>query len=274
MDRVRRLLPADEAALTELLEENLVVNLFLMGFLAHHALDHSWWVGDIGPDERIEGVLLLVPGRLAVPFCRDPESMERIGHALIGALPPRLLVGPRQACDTLYSAWGRPGRVHRWYDQRLYALRDSPALPGVPNLRQARPEEWRAVARAGAAMEREDLGVDPSAEDPDLHAASVKERLRDGRTWIIERGGEIVYQINIGTRTPWGCQIGGTWVPRAHRGRGLATLGTASLCHRILADHPLVTLHVNEANTPAVRAYEKVGFERAEPYRLAILESA
>ena len=41
-----------------------------------------------------------------------------------------------------------------------------------------------------------------------------------------------------------------------------------------LKDDPFVSLHVNEANLPAVRVYEKVGYRRAAPYRLAILENS
>jgi predicted GNAT family acetyltransferase len=37
---------------------------------------------------------------------------------------------------------------------------------------------------------------------------------------------------------------------------------------RLLARRPLVSLHVNEANGPAVRVYEKVGFDRADAFRL------
>lgn len=270
---VVRLGPVHEPALQELLEEELEVNLFLLGFLQAHPMDRSWWIGALR-GEHIEGCVLLVPGRLAVPFARDPSVMHEIGVALRGALPPRLLVGPRDDCDALYEGWGRPGRVMRWYDQRLYTIRQPPRLRGSPDLRNARVDEWRAVARAGAAMEREDMGIDPAAEDPDLHAASVKERLRDGRTWVVERRGSLVFQINVGTITPWGCQIGGTWVPPEHRGQGLATEGMAAITHQLLQRHPLVTLHVNEGNPPAVRVYEKVGYTRAAPYRLAVLQGS
>ena len=268
---VRRLGPDEEPALQELLEKDLEVNLFLLGFLAHHPMERSWWIGELQGD-RVTGCVLVVPGRLAVPFAGDQEVMARLGHALRGAQPPRLLVGPRADCDTLYEAWGRPGRVMRWYDQRLYVTRSAPPQPRGTSLRKARADEWQAVAKASAAMEREDLGVDPSAEDPELHAASVKERLRGGRTWVIERGGDLIFQINMGTSTPWGSQVGGTWVVPAHRGKGLATAGMAAITHHMLDTHPFVSLHVNEANAPAVRVYEKVGYTRAAPYRLAIIE--
>jgi hypothetical protein len=78
-----------------------------------------------------------------------------------------------------------------------------------------------------------------------------------------------LFTINVGTRSHLGCQIGGTYVPLAHRGKGLATAATAAVVRDLLKRHPRVTLHVNEANQPAVRVYEKIGFERSVPYRLA-----
>ena len=121
-------------------------------------------------------------------------------------------------------------------------------------------------------MEREDLGIDPRVIEPEEHRKKVKERLTHGRTWVIERGGEYVFMVNVGTQSPMGAQIGGTWVPPENRGAGLATAGVAGVCRHLLNDHPRVTLHVNEANRPAVRCYERVGFRAADPFRLAVVE--
>ncbi len=269
--RVIRLTPQHEAALQELLEEDLVVNLFLMGFLAAHPMDRAWWVGAI-QDEKIIGCLLMLPGRLVVPYAPNPGVATLLGRALKGAWPPSLLVGPRVACDQIWEAWGAPVTPMRWYDQRLYTCREPSEEVAAPDLRPARDDEWDQVAAHAARMEREDIGLDPRADDPALHTSVVQERIRAGRTWVIDRGGEIVFQINVGTATPWGCQVGGTWVPPEHRGQGLATAGVSALTKHLLKEHQLVTLHVNEANTPAVRCYERNGFQRNAAYRLATLE--
>ena len=123
-------------------------------------------------------------------------------------------------------------------------------------------------------MEEEDLGRNPALTDPAAHQAVVIERIRSGRTWVLVREDEIVFQINVGTRGPAGCQVGGTYVPPPHRGKGYATLGMSELCRRLVPAHRRVTLHVNEANTPAVALYERTGFRRAHALRLITLESA
>jgi hypothetical protein len=214
---------------------------------------------------------MLMPGQLAVPWCPDPQIASRIGRALRQAAPPRLIVGPRVACDNLLEGWNPRAKTLCRHDQRLYTCSAGAAQPH-PGLRPAHLNEWVEVARNAADMEHEDVGVDPSMRDPDAHRKSVKERLRQRRTWVIERQGEIVFQINVGMRTPWGAQLGGTFVPKAHRGTGLAVPGTAAVTQRLLSQHRQVSLHVSEANTPAVRTYERVGFQSGAAFRLITLE--
>ena len=42
----------------------------------------------------------------------------------------------------------------------------------------------------------------------------------------------------------------------------------SELARRLLASVPSVSLHVNEQNVPAVRAYHRAGFIEAVPFRL------
>jgi uncharacterized protein len=264
---IRRLTSDDNHAVETLLETRPTVNLFLLGFMAVHQLNRAWWYGQFSRD-AIRGVVMVLPNRLAVPWIPDVEDAKALGDHLYSLHPPCMLVGPRAACDGLWSNWA-PGVVpDRCYDQRLYTLEKAPDVGLVSGFRRARALDSERVARFAAEMEFEDLGTQRATEDPDLHTMVVEERIKAGRTWLIERDGHIVFQVNVGTSTAWGCQIGGTYVPPAHRGKGFATIGVAALMDRLLAREKLVTLHVNEANRPAVRVYEKVGFAKAAPYRL------
>ncbi|MEQ1566751.1 MAG: GNAT family N-acetyltransferase [Myxococcota bacterium] len=265
-DAVRRLAREDEPAIEHLITADPVPNLFLIGFLAVHPVERTWWYGAGDP---VRAVVLVLPGRLAVPFALDPAEAEPLGAHLRHQHAPCLVVGPRAVTDTMWRRWAtEPAR--RFYDQRLYELEIPPSGDDPPGFRLGKVTDAPRVAPQAAAMELEDLGVDPSRGDAVAHEAAVADRLRCGRTWVIERGGQVVFQVNLGTTHAVGCQVGGTFVPPAHRGAGLATAGVSATARALLARYSRITLHVNEANTPAVRAYERAGFAARDAFRLIV----
>jgi RimJ/RimL family protein N-acetyltransferase len=265
--RVERLSHAHESAVRELLHQDPIQNLFLLGFLDASSLERGMWYGMVD-GQSVPAVVLVLPGRLVVPWAPDVEHAAALGRFLKQRYPPCMFVGPRDACDALWRAWAEGVIPDRYYDQRLYLCVRAPAGPRVTGFRRANLSEWRQVALFSGLMEAEDLGRNPSDEYPELHGQVVRDRIRNGRTWVIEQERELRFQINVGTTTPFGCQVGGTWVPPEHRGRGLATDGMRELCRRLVPKHQCVTLHVNEANLPAVRVYERSGFARHAAFRL------
>jgi uncharacterized protein len=263
---VERVRPRHRDAVVTMLTRSPRVNLFLLGFLKAHRIDQAPWYGAFNGTELV-GVLLVLPHRLAVPFCPDPASATALGRAMARRHRPCMMVGPRIATDRIWGAWAREVEPERAYDQRLYVMDRRSHLDAPDGLRQATLDDVGVVAEHAASMQREDLGTDPLG-DPAAHLGAVRDRVLAGRTWVVERRGELVYQLNVGTSIELGCQVGGTYVPPEWRGRGIATRATAAVANRLLERHPIVTLHVHERNTPAVRAYERCGFRRADPYRL------
>lgn len=265
---VQRLARHHEAATRALLEQDTVVNLFLLGFLRLHGVERAHWFGVVD-DGGVRGCVLVVAERLVVPWAPDSSDAAALGRHLRGRFTPCMMVGPRAQVDALWETWTE-GEVEpeRYYDQRLYVIRDRPLGPPVYGFRRARPAEWKTISIQAGLMEQEDLGRNPRQHYPVVHDQVVRERVKNGRTWVISRDRQILFQINIGTALDIGSQVGGTWVPPEHRGQGLATDGMRALCQHLLGYHPFVSLHVNEANAAAVRVYEKVGFVPHAPFRL------
>lgn len=263
----RRLGRDHEEALRELLERSPVVNLFLMSLADASPIERSWWYGIVDGD-FVRAAIAVVPQRVAVPWAEDDAHAAALGALLRELHRPCMLVGPRAACDAIWATWAGNAPTKRSYNQRLYVLDRAPQDPGFTGLRCARAAEWRTIAKNAAAMEVEDLGVDPSATDMALHERVVRERIDAGRTWVIHDHDEIVFQINVGTDSKRVCQVGGTYIPPKFRGQGLASRAMAALGRLLLVDHQVVTLHVNEANLPAVRCYERAGFRPDVPFRL------
>lgn len=265
---VQRLGKGWEAAVASCLMADLECNLFLVGFVRSQPMDRAYWYGLVD-GSRVLSVALLVPDRLLVPYSEHAEHADALGQHLRNRFDPCMVVGPREACDRVWDAWTEGELTpDRFYDQRLYVLRDRPAGEPILGFRLARLSEWRTVAHYSGLMEAEDLGRNPHEDQPALHERVVRDRIRAGRCWVIAQGDRLVFQINVGTAMDLGSQVGGTFVPRDARGRGLATAGMHALGQRLLDQHPFVSLHVNEANLPAVRVYEKVGFQRRAAFRL------
>ncbi|MCB9680964.1 MAG: GNAT family N-acetyltransferase [Alphaproteobacteria bacterium] len=268
--KVVRLTERHAPALEELLLTEPLINLFLLGYMDAVPIHRGYWYGVVEGD-LVRAVVLLVPGRLAVPWSPDPEHAARMGETLRRRHRPCMLVGPRDASDALWSSWGYDAPVDRFHDQHLYVSDTPVAGAATVGFRRAVSGEWPVVARHAAAMELEDIGRRTLDEDVPAYEASVQRRIESGQTWVIQRDAGIVFQINVGTSTRWGVQVGGTYVPPALRGHGLATAGMSELGRRLLPHHPAITLHVNEANVPAVRTYEKSGYRPHAPYRLLTL---
>lgn len=268
--KVTRLTERHAPAMEELLLTDPLVNLFLLGYMDVVPVHRAYWYGTVDGD-RVLGLALIVPGRLMVPFAPEPGHGHAIGEVLHRRHRPCMVVGPREASDEVWARWAEGVAVDRCHDQRLYVCREPPPGPRMPGFRRALLSEAEQLVAFSAAMEWEDIGRRALEEDAVGYRAVVHRRIEHGQTWVLEEEGELRFQINVGTTTPWGVQVGGTYVPPAHRGQGLATRCMAELGRRLLPRHRAITLHVNEANTHAVRAYERSGYARASAYRLITL---
>ena len=276
--RAVRLRAAQIPELYALLREDIATNLFLLDLLETRGLG-AWsteeWYG-VWHDGALIAAALIVgrarpgqPARLGVAY-GDTDGCREIGARARWGGPVDMLIGPRAPSDALWAGLAEPQPAKVFYEQRLYlctAPTDGEALP----LRVARPDEAPLIEVMSAEMMREDLGVDPRETEPARHRLAVQRRVEEGRTLVGEdEGGAVVFVLEVGTCRAEGAQVGGTYVPPAHRGKGLAIRGMRAAVQRLLDSVDSVSLHVNEANTAAVRCYERVGFVRGAAFRLLI----
>ena len=70
-------------------------------------------------------------------------------------------------------------------------------------------------------------------------------------------------------------QLTGVWTRDDLRGRGVATAALATTVDRVRAEHlgpdGIVSLYVNDFNTPAIGLYSGLGFERVGTYATVLL---
>jgi ribosomal protein S18 acetylase RimI-like enzyme len=258
-----------------LLQEDVDANLFLIDIMLRRGitnLGHEEWRGIFRNDELMALAVSMGRPRRGKPSlllfaCGCPELCESLGKREGEAGGTAMLLGPREPLDGIWRGMGEPPPLVR-YDQRLYVSEEAPAGPTIP-LRYAEASDLACLVEYSAEMMREDLNDDPLGRDPSKHIAAVQSRIRKKKTLVGEMDGSICFMLDIGTHFRLGSQVGGTYVPPRFRGKGIATKGMREACHRLLRTCDRVTLHVNEANGPAVRCYLNSGFKPGSPYRLA-----
>jgi RimJ/RimL family protein N-acetyltransferase len=180
----------------------------------------------------------------------------------------RMLIGEERAVGELWGAAhaslprpreDRPG-------QPVYVLR-SPPEPGETGLRAATVHDFDLLLPACAATHREELGIDPLARDADAFRWRTHAQIDEGRSWLWEEDGTILFKAEASAWTPSAVQLQQVWVDPSVRNRGHAQRGMRDLCRLLLERTPVVCLFVRPENEAALRLYEAIGMSRTITYR-------
>ncbi|WP_059011629.1 GNAT family N-acetyltransferase [Streptomyces specialis] len=262
--------PADLSDVLAVLGEDPVANAFVTARVLASGLEVPYLGGEMWGYYR--------RGRLAsVAYSGANLVPVRTGTAALRAFADRALregrrcssiVGPAEATARLWAhlepRWG-PARQLRPC-QPLLATRAMPrGVTPDPLVRRVRKDEMELVLPASVAMFTEEVGVSPlDAEDGGLtYQARVAETVGTGRCFARVEDGRVVFKAEIGAVTPDACQLQGVWTAPDRRGRGLATAGLATVLRHALAEAaPVVSLYVNDFNTPALTVYRRLGLTR------------
>ncbi|TFV63427.1 UNVERIFIED_ORG: GNAT family N-acetyltransferase [Bacillus sp. AZ43] len=265
----------DERAVAELLATDPVATCWLAGRVeavgtGPAALGAPLW--GFGSGRSLEGVCLA--GANLIPF-----TLPGSERAAAGAFAERArragrrcstIVGPARAVAPLWELlaphWG-PARDLR-PRQPLLAIDGPPAVAAEPRVRPVRPTELDTLLPAAVAMFTEEVGVSPLRLDGGAgYRARLSELVRAGRSLAWIEHGEVVFKAEIGAVSRAACQVQGVWVAPSHRGRGIGAAGTAAVVEYARTTiAPVVSLYVNDFNSAARAAYQRVGFQEIGLY--------
>jgi len=267
MGVVRPLVPSDLPSLLALIEENPVTNCFVAGRVAVAGVDPWRLGGDMwGYLEEGHVTSAVYLGANLVPISTTPESRA--------AFADRLRPGPRRCSSfvgpshevldlwrLLEPAWG-PAREVRNVQPFLTMGKDS-HLPQDPQVRAARSSDLDLLLPACIDMFTEEVGISPIAAGSHYaYRARVEQLIETGRAFVRIVDGQVEFKAEVGAATSTACQLQGVWVAPSLRGTGLAEPGMSATVALVRAKiAPVVSLYVNEFNTPARKTYAAVGFE-------------
>jgi predicted GNAT family acetyltransferase len=101
---------------------------------------------------------------------------------------------------------------------------------------------------------------------PEKERESIRRKPRDEELLIACLEGKSISQALVHGYTPHYGQIGGVATLLAYRGMGAAKTVVSRICECIIKKKCIPTLFVRKNNTPAVKAYEALGFQNFGDY--------
>ncbi len=273
-EQVRVLGPADRDRFVALAEQDPVVNVFADYRARLTNLDERWLGGQVWGrfqgDELVAGCHL---GANLVPVQCTPDDVGAFADvALRRRTSVGTIVGPSDVVAALWdlvrARWARPREIRP--SQPHLELRHRSAVAPDLGVRLTTPGDLEVLYPACVAMYTEEVGVSPEkdAGGGDLYRARIQQLI--GRGWSMasfdDRG--VAFKAEVACVTPYAAQVQGVWVRPDLRGRGLAVSGMAAVVAHVLDSGmaPVVSLYVNEWNTPARAAYASVGFEQTATF--------
>ena len=265
----------DETAVRELLGTDPVAACMLAGRIETHgtapaSLGAPLW--GLSAGRRLDAVCLA--GGNLIPFARPgveaqaaaafAERARRAGRRCSTIVGPAASVLP--LWELLAPSWG-PAREVR-ARQPLLAIEGPPTVLPDPRVRPVRSAELDVLLPAAVAMFTEEVGVSPVRIDGGAaYRARVAELVRAGQSLAWIEDGQVLFKADVGAVSRAACQVQGVWVAPQFRGQGIGQRGTAAVVEYARTTiAPIVSLYVNDYNTAARSAYQRVGFAEVGTY--------
>jgi uncharacterized protein len=181
---------------------------------------------------------------------------------------PLMIIGDERAVAELWDvARHRMPRPRADRPGQPVFVIEEPPEPGGSGLRSATTRDLDLLVPACARTHFEEIGVDPMRRDPEGFRWRTRAQIEEGRSWLWQENGTILFKAEASAWTPSAVQIQQVWVDPEVRGRGNAQRGMRDLVRLLLRDVPCVCLFVRVENAPAIRVYEAIGMRRRGTYR-------
>jgi hypothetical protein len=217
---IEHLGPAHVAALRSLLSRDASNNLYLLGLMEEFGVvcdpDRApfAYYGRFEEGELTATVFVGGNGGLVVPSANQVAHIADIARRLRGHVHPRACVGERPIVDALLQHLRATPRVAK--AQRLFGVSADDLGPFTnPLLRQAVERDVDQLVPMAASCVREVMDRDPLIEDPEGFPVRVRQRVKSGRTYVLEHEGRLIFKLDVGSRSQFGAELEGLYtVPR------------------------------------------------------------
>lgn len=274
---VRTLAPVDGDEVLDLCSRDIARNVFVAARVLEGSRTGAFGtVLGFHVDGRLESVCWASAN--VVPVATTPESRAAFAERMRRWRGRSAsLLGPRDEVIDLWEqlgpSWGAPRALRE--HQPLMVLTEPPSRRGItpdPRVRPAAPHEVDLVLPAAAHMFTAEIGYPPFTGNARSYRASLSSLIHRGHTYVVIERGEVVFKTDIGSLALGCAQLQGVWLAPRLRGQGLSVPMLAGVIEQIMAGPaPTVSLYVNDYNTSARSAYERLGFRTVGDFSTVLL---
>lgn len=265
--RLRTLEVRDRLRLEEFLALRPVENLFLAAKVWANGVDrrrlgrvHAWEVGGEIAAVLLDSGTLFIGGQ-------HPAAIGDFVRSLGGIRRCTSILGPAMMALGLYTGlseryggtWRNCSNIRR--NQPLMVLEGKPLVDPDRRVRRLGEKEYRSYLEASVHMYTDEIGSSPFKYGGG-YDKFVRERLQVGDAWGIVEDGMVIFKADLGPKMPGHAQIQGVWVKPELRGQGISSPALSGMLEQVMEQYPTISLYVNDFNVPAVRSYERLGFQQ------------
>jgi RimJ/RimL family protein N-acetyltransferase len=268
-------------ALRALLSRDTPHNLYLLGIFEEFGIVAARgrppfaFYGSFDQERLTSAVFVGGDGGLVIPAADagpDMTALTALAQWLMKRVTLRASMGEPSAVDTLVRYLGT-GRPRRAWTQKLFRVSADDLGPFTnPTLRLAEESDFDRLLPLASGYVNEMMGRDPAQEDGEGWPARVLQRIRARRTYVLELEGELIFKIDVGSRSRHGAELEGIYTRPDERNRGHATLSLGQISRHLLSSLPRLTLRVDESNPSLQGVARKVGFVAGRTQKLIVME--
>jgi hypothetical protein len=265
--------PTHVTALRALLSRDLTHNLYLLGLMEEFGVVCGpgsvpfSFLGRFADDGELTAVVFVGGnGGLVVPSASSAAHVTDLTRKLVGTVELGACLGEKALVDTIAQHLAPAPRFSKL--QKLFSVSADDLGPFTnPALRQATLTDLPQLVPMSAACVKEMMQRDPLAEDPEGFPMRVRQRVKSGRTYVLEENGKLLFKLEIGSRSQFGAELEGLFTIPEARNQGHATLCLGQISRFLLSSLPRLTVRIDETSHFATIA-RKVGWVAGRQQRL------
>ncbi|MGE5474442.1 MAG: GNAT family N-acetyltransferase [Ignavibacteriales bacterium] len=271
---IRLLTNADKGIIQEYIDRNHMETTFLFGNVEHYGIDNTdktlFRCGDYyGYFDRqsLKGIIPFYNLGSCIPHFEDDKALPEIIDLVKNQKTFTYLIGVEKVIKPIYEAI-KDYRTTKENNKSSYMLNNNftPFTAQDTIIYDATTEE-RFIDFI--AESDKDSHRDRAREEV---ISSITQKSPDEDFLLLEKEGKLVSQACIQAVTSRFNQIGAVFTLPEERGKGYAKTVVSELCERIIDRNKIPSLFVRKNNTPAVKAYQSLGFKHYMDYLFIVFE--